>query len=104
MAYPFPSCRSPMPRYKLLVEYDGTPYAGWQRQANGRAVQQVVEEAILAFCGEDLRIQCAGRTDAGMHATGGFRHAGEGPAAGTIAELKLAAWFRASRRNAMMPS
>jgi len=59
-----------MPRYKLLIEYDGTPYVGWQRQANGRAVQQVIEEAILAFCGEDLRIQGAGRTDAGVHATG----------------------------------
>ena len=59
-----------MPRYKLLIEYDGTPYAGWQRQANGRAVQQVVEEAIEAFTGEALRIQCAGRTDAGVHATG----------------------------------
>jgi tRNA pseudouridine38-40 synthase len=59
-----------MPRYKLLVEYDGTPYVGWQRQANGRAVQQAVEEAIMAFSGEDLRIQCAGRTDAGVHATG----------------------------------
>jgi tRNA pseudouridine38-40 synthase len=59
-----------MPRYKLTIEYDGTPYVGWQRQANGRAVQQVVEEALAAFCGEDLRIQCAGRTDAGVHATG----------------------------------
>lgn len=59
-----------MPRYKLLVEYDGTPFVGWQRQANGRAVQQAVEEAIHAFCGEDLRIQAAGRTDAGVHATG----------------------------------
>jgi tRNA pseudouridine38-40 synthase len=59
-----------MPRYRLIVEYDGTPYVGWQRQANGRAVQQVVEEAIHAFSGEDLRIQCAGRTDAGVHATG----------------------------------
>jgi len=59
-----------MPRYKLLVEYDGTPFVGWQRQANGRAVQQAVEEAIKAFSGEDLRIQAAGRTDAGVHATG----------------------------------
>jgi tRNA pseudouridine38-40 synthase len=59
-----------MPRYKLLIEYDGTPYVGWQRQANGRAVQQAVEEALAAFCGEDLRIQGAGRTDAGVHATG----------------------------------
>jgi tRNA pseudouridine38-40 synthase len=59
-----------MPRYKLLIEYDGTPYVGWQRQANGRAVQQAVEEAIRAFCGEEPRVQGAGRTDAGVHATG----------------------------------
>jgi tRNA pseudouridine38-40 synthase len=59
-----------MSRYKLLIEYDGTPYVGWQRQANGRAVQQAVEEAIEAFCGEAPRLQGAGRTDAGVHATG----------------------------------
>jgi tRNA pseudouridine38-40 synthase len=59
-----------MPRYKLLIEYDGMPYVGWQRQANGRAVQQAVEEAIRAFCGEEPRVQGAGRTDAGVHATG----------------------------------
>src|SRR5579859_6902858 len=59
-----------MPRYKILIEYDGTPYVGWQHQANGRSVQQAIEEAILAFTGETLRIQGAGRTDAGVHATG----------------------------------
>jgi tRNA pseudouridine38-40 synthase len=59
-----------MPRFKLLIEYDGTPYVGWQRQANGRAVQQAVEEALGAFCGEEPRVQGAGRTDAGVHATG----------------------------------
>ena len=59
-----------MPRYKLLIEYDGTPYVGWQAQANGRSVQQAIEEAISAFSGETLRIQGAGRTDAGVHATG----------------------------------
>ena len=59
-----------MARYKLIVEYDGTPYVGWQRQANGRAVQQAIEEAVQAFCGEESRIQGAGRTDAGVHATG----------------------------------
>ena len=59
-----------MPRYRLLIEYDGSPYVGWQYQANGRSVQQAIEEAILAFSGEDLRIQGAGRTDAGVHATG----------------------------------
>jgi len=59
-----------MPRYKLLIEYDGTPYVGWQAQANGRSVQGAIEQAILAFSGETLRIQGAGRTDAGVHATG----------------------------------
>ncbi len=58
-----------MPRYKLVIEYDGTPFTGWQRQINGRSVQQAVEEAIERFCGESVRIQCAGRTDAGVHAT-----------------------------------
>lgn len=58
-----------MPRYKLTVEYDGTPYVGWQWQENGRAVQQALEEALHAFTGEKARVQCAGRTDAGVHAT-----------------------------------
>ncbi len=58
-----------MPRYKLVVEYDGTPYVGWQFQAIGRSVQQAIEEAILKFTGEAIRIQAAGRTDAGVHAT-----------------------------------
>ena len=63
-----------MPRYKLVIEYDGTPFAGWQRQANARSVQQAVEEAIEAFAGEAVRIQCAGRTDAGVHATHQVAH------------------------------
>jgi tRNA pseudouridine38-40 synthase len=63
-----------MPRYKLVIEYDGAPFAGWQRQANAPSVQQAVEEAIGRFTGEDLRIQCAGRTDAGVHATGQVAH------------------------------
>src|SRR5215217_4918906 len=63
-----------MPRYKLVIEYDGTPFAGWQRQINGRSVQQVVEEAIERFSGQAVRIQCAGRTDAGVHATGQVAH------------------------------
>jgi tRNA pseudouridine38-40 synthase len=58
-----------MPRYKLVVEYDGTPFTGWQRQLNGLSVQQAVEEAIEAFSGTPVRIHCAGRTDAGVHAT-----------------------------------
>jgi len=57
-----------MPRYKLVIEYDGTPFAGWQRQINGRSVQQAVEEAIEPLAGRPVRIHCAGRTDAGVHA------------------------------------
>jgi tRNA pseudouridine38-40 synthase len=58
-----------MPRYKLVVEYDGCAFVGWQWQENGRAVQQAVEEAIARFCSHAVRVQCAGRTDAGVHAT-----------------------------------
>jgi tRNA pseudouridine38-40 synthase len=59
-----------MPRYKLIVEYDGTPFAGWQRQAGVLSVQQVVEEAIEKMSGETIAIQAAGRTDSGVHALG----------------------------------
>jgi tRNA pseudouridine38-40 synthase len=63
-----------MPRYKLVIEYDGRPFVGWQRQTNGRAVQQALEEAVERFCGETVRLQCAGRTDAGVHATHQVAH------------------------------
>ena len=59
-----------MPRYKLIIEYDGRPFCGWQRQAHDLSVQQVIEEAILRFSGETVSIQAAGRTDAGVHALG----------------------------------
>ena len=58
-----------MPRYKLVVEYDGTPFTGWQHQTNGLSVQQAVEDAIARFAGTAVRIHCAGRTDSGVHAT-----------------------------------
>lgn len=63
-----------MPRYKLTIEYVGTPFVGWQEQANGRAVQQALTEAIEKFCGKRVTVYGAGRTDAGVHALGQVAH------------------------------
>jgi tRNA pseudouridine38-40 synthase len=63
-----------MPRYKLTIEYDGTPFVGWQVQDNGMSVQGVVADAVLAFAGERAAVGGAGRTDAGVHALGQVAH------------------------------
>ncbi len=63
-----------MPRYKLILEYDGRPFCGWQRQADRLSVQQALEEAIARFSGETPVTQAAGRTDAGVHALGQVVH------------------------------
>lgn len=63
-----------MPRYKLTVEYDGRPFVGWQRQANGLSVQEAIESAIESLTGASAPIQAAGRTDAGVHAKGQVVH------------------------------
>jgi tRNA pseudouridine38-40 synthase len=55
-------------RFRLLVEYDGRPFMGWQRQAHGPSVQQAIEEAVEAITGELVTLHAAGRTDAGVHA------------------------------------
>ena len=58
----------PLKRILLTVEYDGTAYAGWQRQINGLAVQQVLEEALSSACGHPVTVTGSSRTDAGVHA------------------------------------
>jgi tRNA pseudouridine38-40 synthase len=63
-----------MPRYKLILEYDGTPFVGWQMQGTGASVQGRLTEAINAFSGEDIIPRGAGRTDAGVHALGQVSH------------------------------
>jgi tRNA pseudouridine38-40 synthase len=64
-----------MPRYKLILEYDGTPYSGWQSQPGGLGVQDAVERAIRTMTGETVRLMVAGRTDAGVHALAQVCHA-----------------------------
>lgn len=63
-----------MKRILLTLEYDGTAYSGWQRQLNGLAVQQVLEEALTRATGEPIVVTGASRTDAGVHARGQAAH------------------------------
>ena len=63
-----------MPRYKLIIEYDGTAYSGWQRQINGPSVQQTLEEALARLTGEKIGVVGSSRTDAGVHAYGLCAH------------------------------
>ena len=59
-----------MRQIKLIIEYDGTNYVGWQVQPNGLAIQQVVEEVLARIVGHAVRLRSSGRTDAGVHALG----------------------------------
>ncbi|MCK8780311.1 tRNA pseudouridine(38-40) synthase TruA [Rhizobium sp. NTR19] len=64
-----------MPRFRMTIEYDGTPYVGWQMQENGQSVQAALQQAILSLTGETVSIRGAGRTDSGVHAMGQVIHA-----------------------------
>lgn len=61
-------------RYKLLIEYDGTNFVGWQRQKSGLAVQEVIEQALKTALREEVTLFGSGRTDTGVHALGQVAH------------------------------
>jgi tRNA pseudouridine38-40 synthase len=61
-------------RFKIIVEYDGRPFMGWQRQAHGPSVQAAIEEAAQTICQEQITVHAAGRTDAGVHGLGMVAH------------------------------
>jgi len=68
------SSPSKLQRWKIVIEYDGTNYVGWQRQKKDMSVQQAMEEAVEKLSGEPVTLHTAGRTDAGVHALGQVAH------------------------------
>ena len=63
-----------MQRYKIIIEYDGSSYVGWQKQDNGISIQESLEESIKSLTSENVQVFGAGRTDAGVHALGQVAH------------------------------
>jgi tRNA pseudouridine38-40 synthase len=79
--------------FKLTIAYDGTHYAGWQLQPNGKTVQEIVEGAVAKIAGRPVRIHGSGRTDAGVHAKGQVASCSFGT------QLKVATLLRALNAN-----
>ena len=63
-----------MSRYKIIIEYKGTDYVGWQRQDNGKSIQETIENSIEKLTNEKIQVFGAGRTDSGVHALGQVAH------------------------------
>ena len=63
-----------MNKFKITVEYDGSNFVGWQKQENGKSIQESIEKALLKLTGEKVTLFGAGRTDAGVHALGQVAH------------------------------
>lgn len=80
-------------RIALGIEYDGSHYFGWQRQREVTSVQQCLEEALSVVANQPIEVQCAGRTDAGVHGTGQVVHFD------TTAERKMVAWTMGANAN-----
>lgn len=85
-----------VPRLAAVVEYDGAGFAGWQRQRHARTVQQAVEEALSRVAAQPVTVVCAGRTDAGVHATHQVIHFD------TAARRPERAWIRGT--NSHLPA
>ncbi len=84
-----------MTRFKLTIEYDGSPYMGWQRQPHGPTIQQAIEVAVFAITSEKVTVHAAGRTDAGVHARAMVAHV---DIARNIAPFRLIAALNAKLR------
>jgi tRNA pseudouridine38-40 synthase len=63
-----------MPRYKIIIEYDGTNFAGWQKQKDTISVQKIIEDALAKLSEQEISVHASGRTDAGVHAIGQVAH------------------------------